>query len=155
MERIVFIYSGIPLLCPVALNCKSPKTKSIPSPFAGLYFSHFSFYSSLILFVVYTYDRLLVSRSVPRPNSRLGLYGFLIPTFHSRGHKTGVQAISAALNAHANLNGRAQSPYGSNVSDFPSSSISTLCLRFQATNSYSLTAKRFRQTTHTIDTRLG
>uniref|UniRef100_A0A182U1L9 LIM zinc-binding domain-containing protein n=1 Tax=Anopheles melas TaxID=34690 RepID=A0A182U1L9_9DIPT len=30
------------------------------------------------------------------------------------GHKTGVQAISAALNAHANLNGRAQSPYGSN-----------------------------------------
>uniref|UniRef100_A0A182VEM6 PDZ domain-containing protein n=1 Tax=Anopheles merus TaxID=30066 RepID=A0A182VEM6_ANOME len=31
------------------------------------------------------------------------------------GHKTGVQAISAALNAHANLNGRAQSPYGSNV----------------------------------------
>ncbi|XP_035913342.1 PDZ and LIM domain protein Zasp-like isoform X6 [Anopheles stephensi] len=31
------------------------------------------------------------------------------------GHKTGVSAISAALNAHANLNGRSQSPYGNNV----------------------------------------
>ncbi|XP_035913338.1 PDZ and LIM domain protein Zasp-like isoform X2 [Anopheles stephensi] len=31
------------------------------------------------------------------------------------GHKTGVSAISAALNAHANLNGRSQSPYGNNT----------------------------------------
>lgn len=32
------------------------------------------------------------------------------------GQKSGVQAISAALNAHANLNGRSQSPYAANVS---------------------------------------
>lgn len=31
------------------------------------------------------------------------------------GQKTGVQAISAALNAHANLNGRSQSPYAANL----------------------------------------
>ncbi|XP_052898563.1 PDZ and LIM domain protein Zasp isoform X3 [Anopheles moucheti] len=37
------------------------------------------------------------------------------PKVHNEGHKTGVQAISAALNAHANLNGRSQSPYGNNV----------------------------------------
>ncbi|XP_055602936.1 PDZ and LIM domain protein Zasp isoform X12 [Uranotaenia lowii] len=33
------------------------------------------------------------------------------PRIHPDGQKTGVQAISAALNAHANLNGRSQSPY--------------------------------------------
>ncbi|XP_035913344.1 PDZ and LIM domain protein Zasp-like isoform X8 [Anopheles stephensi] len=37
------------------------------------------------------------------------------PKVHSEGHKTGVSAISAALNAHANLNGRSQSPYGNNT----------------------------------------
>ncbi|XP_052898561.1 PDZ and LIM domain protein Zasp isoform X1 [Anopheles moucheti] len=37
------------------------------------------------------------------------------PKVHNEGHKTGVQAISAALNAHANLNGRSQSPYGNNT----------------------------------------
>ncbi|XP_040159033.1 PDZ and LIM domain protein Zasp-like isoform X5 [Anopheles arabiensis] len=49
----------------------------------------------------------------PAPNTvpRAGIP----PKVHNEGHKTGVQAISAALNAHANLNGRAQSPYGSNV----------------------------------------
>nr|XP_049461877.1 PDZ and LIM domain protein Zasp-like isoform X7 [Anopheles coluzzii] len=48
----------------------------------------------------------------PAPNTvpRAGIP----PKVHNEGHKTGVQAISAALNAHANLNGRAQSPYGSN-----------------------------------------
>ncbi|XP_050095940.1 PDZ and LIM domain protein Zasp-like isoform X7 [Anopheles aquasalis] len=49
----------------------------------------------------------------PAPNAapRAGIP----PRVHNEGHKTGVQAISAALNAHANLNGRSQSPYGNNV----------------------------------------
>ncbi|XP_050095942.1 PDZ and LIM domain protein Zasp-like isoform X9 [Anopheles aquasalis] len=48
----------------------------------------------------------------PAPNAapRAGIP----PRVHNEGHKTGVQAISAALNAHANLNGRSQSPYGNN-----------------------------------------
>uniref|UniRef100_A0A182MA90 LIM zinc-binding domain-containing protein n=1 Tax=Anopheles culicifacies TaxID=139723 RepID=A0A182MA90_9DIPT len=45
-----------------------------------------------------------------------GTNGMVPVTVTKPGHKTGVQAISAALNAHANLNGRSQSPYGNNVS---------------------------------------
>ncbi|XP_053676476.1 PDZ and LIM domain protein Zasp isoform X1 [Anopheles nili] len=41
-----------------------------------------------------------------------GMNGMVPVTVTKPGHKTGVQAISAALNAHANLNGRSQSPYG-------------------------------------------
>ncbi|XP_052898562.1 PDZ and LIM domain protein Zasp isoform X2 [Anopheles moucheti] len=44
-----------------------------------------------------------------------GTNGMVPVTVTKPGHKTGVQAISAALNAHANLNGRSQSPYGNNV----------------------------------------
>ncbi|XP_055602935.1 PDZ and LIM domain protein Zasp isoform X11 [Uranotaenia lowii] len=40
-----------------------------------------------------------------------GTNGMVPVTFTKPGQKTGVQAISAALNAHANLNGRSQSPY--------------------------------------------
>uniref|UniRef100_A0A182QES2 PDZ domain-containing protein n=1 Tax=Anopheles farauti TaxID=69004 RepID=A0A182QES2_9DIPT len=43
-----------------------------------------------------------------------GTNGMIPVTVTKPGHKTGVQAISAALNAHANLNGRSQSPYGAN-----------------------------------------
>ncbi|XP_050095935.1 PDZ and LIM domain protein Zasp-like isoform X3 [Anopheles aquasalis] len=43
-----------------------------------------------------------------------GTNGMVPFTVTKPGHKTGVQAISAALNAHANLNGRSQSPYGNN-----------------------------------------
>ncbi|XP_049296807.1 PDZ and LIM domain protein Zasp-like isoform X2 [Anopheles funestus] len=44
-----------------------------------------------------------------------GTNGMVPVTVTKPGHKTGVQAISAALNAHANLNGRSQSPYGNNT----------------------------------------
>ncbi|XP_049546994.1 PDZ and LIM domain protein Zasp-like isoform X3 [Anopheles darlingi] len=60
----------------------------------------------------------------PAPNAapRAGIP----PRVHNEGHKTGVQAISAALNAHANLNGRSQSPYGNNTaSQSPSHSRSS------------------------------
>lgn len=45
-----------------------------------------------------------------------GMNGMVPVTVTKPGQKTGVQAISAALNAHANLNGRSQSPYGNNGS---------------------------------------
>ncbi|XP_058066812.1 PDZ and LIM domain protein Zasp-like isoform X3 [Anopheles bellator] len=56
-----------------------------------------------------------------------GTNGMVPFTVTKPGHKTGVQAISAALNAHANLNGRSQSPYGANgtVSQSPSHSRSS------------------------------
>lgn len=43
-----------------------------------------------------------------------GTNGMVPVTIPKPGQKSGVQAISAALNAHANLNGRSQSPYAAN-----------------------------------------
>lgn len=43
-----------------------------------------------------------------------GTNGMVPVTITKPGQKSGVQAISAALNAHANLNGRSQSPYATN-----------------------------------------
>ncbi|XP_039431781.1 PDZ and LIM domain protein Zasp isoform X9 [Culex pipiens pallens] len=44
-----------------------------------------------------------------------GTNGMVPVTIPKPGQKSGVQAISAALNAHANLNGRSQSPYAANL----------------------------------------
>ncbi|XP_055532270.1 PDZ and LIM domain protein Zasp-like isoform X7 [Wyeomyia smithii] len=49
-------------------------------------------------------------RAAPQTVPRAGIP----PRIHPDGQKSGVQAISAALNAHANLNGRSQSPYANN-----------------------------------------
>ncbi|XP_058460556.1 PDZ and LIM domain protein Zasp isoform X11 [Malaya genurostris] len=52
----------------------------------------------------------LAQRPAPQTLPRAGIP----PRIHQDGQKTGVQAISAALNAHANLNGRSLSPYANN-----------------------------------------
>ncbi|XP_021698072.1 PDZ and LIM domain protein Zasp isoform X3 [Aedes aegypti] len=49
-------------------------------------------------------------RPAPQTAPRAGIP----PKIHPDGQKSGVQAISAALNAHANLNGRSHSPYATN-----------------------------------------
>ncbi|XP_058829441.1 PDZ and LIM domain protein Zasp-like isoform X7 [Topomyia yanbarensis] len=49
-------------------------------------------------------------RPAPQTMPRAGIP----PRIHQDGQKSGVQAISAALNAHANLNGRSLSPYANN-----------------------------------------